>query len=54
MFTLIPVPCLGACDRAPVMMIGRETYFNPTTEKIDEIIAEYRARAKKARLSKHY
>lgn len=44
MFTLIPVPCLGACDRAPVMMIGRETYYNLTTEKIDEIIAEYKAK----------
>ncbi len=21
-FTLIPVPCLGDCDRAPVMMVG--------------------------------
>jgi len=21
-FTLLPVPCLGACDRAPVMMVG--------------------------------
>lgn len=44
MFTLIPVPCLGACDRAPVMMIGRDTYYNLTTEKIDEIIAEYKAK----------
>ena len=44
MFTLIPVPCLGACDRAPVMMIGRETYYNLTTDKIDEIIAEYKAK----------
>jgi len=44
MFTLIPVPCLGACDRAPVMMVGRQTYYNLTTEKIDEIIADYRAK----------
>ena len=21
-YTLLPVPCLGACDRAPVMMVG--------------------------------
>jgi NADH-quinone oxidoreductase subunit E len=44
LFTLIPVPCLGDCDKAPVMMIGRETYRNLTTEKIDEIIAEYRSK----------
>jgi len=43
-YTLLPVPCLGACDKAPVMMIGRETYYNLTTEKIDEIIADYKAK----------
>jgi len=42
MFTLIPVPCLGTCDKAPAMMIGRETYTNLTTEKIDQILAHYR------------
>jgi NADH-quinone oxidoreductase subunit E len=25
-FTLLPIVCLGACDRAPVMMIGEELY----------------------------
>jgi len=25
-FTLLPVPCLGACDRAPVMMIGDDLH----------------------------
>jgi len=25
-FTLLPVPCLGACDRAPVMMMGDELH----------------------------
>jgi len=25
-FTLLPVPCLGACDRAPVMMVGDELH----------------------------
>ena len=42
MFTLIPVPCLGDCDKAPVMMIGRETYRNLTPEKIDQILEEHR------------
>lgn len=44
LFTLIPVPCLGACDKAPVMMINRETYRNLTPEKIDAIIADYKAK----------
>jgi NADH-quinone oxidoreductase subunit E len=42
LFTLIPVPCLGACDKAPVMMVNRETYRNVTPNKIDQIIAHYR------------
>ena len=25
-YTLLPVPCLGACDRAPVMMVGDELH----------------------------
>lgn len=40
-FTLIPVPCLGDCDRAPVMMVGPDLHRNLTNEKIDEIILEY-------------
>jgi NADH-quinone oxidoreductase subunit E len=43
-FTLIPVPCLGDCDRAPTMMVGNEHYRNLTPQKIDEIIATYRAK----------
>ena len=30
-FTLLPVTCLGACDKAPVMMVGDDLY-----EDIDE------------------
>ncbi len=25
-YTLIPIPCLGACDRAPVMMVGDDLH----------------------------
>jgi NADH-quinone oxidoreductase subunit E len=46
LFTLIPVPCLGDCDKAPVMMIGDETYRNLTPAKIDSILAECKARGK--------
>lgn len=43
-FTLIPVPCLGDCDKAPTMMIGDVTYRNLTPAKIDTILAECKAR----------
>jgi len=40
-FTLLPNVCLGACDRAPVMMIGEELYGELDAKKIDEILARY-------------
>jgi NADH-quinone oxidoreductase subunit E len=41
-FTLLTIPCLGACDRAPAMMIDNELYGNLTPEKIDEILEKYK------------
>jgi NADH-quinone oxidoreductase subunit E len=41
-FTLLPMPCLGACDHAPVMMIDTETYRDLDAHKVDEILARYR------------
>ena len=43
-FTLLPVPCLGDCDRAPVMMVGRDLHRNLTPTKINKIILDYRNR----------
>jgi NADH-quinone oxidoreductase subunit E len=40
-FTFLPVPCLGDCDRAPVMMVGDDLHRNLTAEKIDRILPEY-------------
>ena len=40
-FTLLPVPCLGACDRAPAMMVDRETHGDLSPERIDEILERY-------------
>lgn len=37
-FTLLPVPCLGACDQAPVMMIDQELYGGLTPQRLDEIL----------------
>ena len=40
-FTLLPVACLGACDRAPAMMIDDELYGDLDAKRIDEILAGY-------------
>jgi len=40
-FTLLTVPCLGTCDRAPAMMIDTDLYRNLTTDKIDGILEKY-------------
>jgi NADH-quinone oxidoreductase subunit E len=41
-FTLLPIVCLGACDRAPVMMIDEDLHCNLTPEKIDDVLNRYR------------
>ena len=33
-YTLLPVTCLGACDKAPVMMVGDDLYENITEQEI--------------------
>jgi NADH-quinone oxidoreductase subunit E len=40
-FTLLPVACLGACDKAPAMMIDDTLYVELDTSKLDEIIEKY-------------
>jgi len=37
-FTLLPSACLGACDRAPVMMVDEELYVDLNPAKLDEIL----------------
>ena len=41
-FTLIPVPCLGDCDRAPVMLVGPDQHRNLDEKNLGEIFARYR------------
>ena len=38
LFTLLPVCCVGYCDRSPAILINKKVYGNLTTERIDEII----------------
>jgi NADH-quinone oxidoreductase subunit E len=40
-YTLLPVGCLGACDKGPAMMIDGNLYDSLTPERADEILAQY-------------
>lgn len=45
LFTLRTVECLGACGKAPVMMVGDTYYEDLTPEKLDGIIESLRREA---------
>lgn len=40
-FTLLPICCIGACDKAPAMMIDEDLHGNLDPEKIDSILEQY-------------
>jgi NADH-quinone oxidoreductase subunit E len=40
-FTLLPIVCLGACDRAPVMMVDDDLHTDLEPSKIDGILKDY-------------
>ena len=37
-YTLVPIVCLGACDKAPVMMVNDELHTHLSEEKMDQIL----------------
>jgi NADH-quinone oxidoreductase subunit E len=39
-YTLLPITCLGACDRAPVMLVGEHKFEDVTPERIAAILDE--------------
>jgi NADH-quinone oxidoreductase subunit E len=41
-FTLLPIVCLGACDRAPAMMIDNQFYGDLDPAKIDQLLEEFK------------
>lgn len=41
-FTLLPIVCLGACDRAPTMMIDNDLHEDLDPAKIEEILERYK------------
>lgn len=40
-FTLLPICCLGTCDRAPALMIDEDLHRNVDPERIDQILNKY-------------
>lgn len=40
-FTLLPIACLGACDKAPAMMVDEDLHVELTKEKIKDILENY-------------
>jgi NADH-quinone oxidoreductase subunit E len=45
LFTMLPVCCLGYCDRAPAMMINQRIFGRLTPQKIDRILQRLRDEA---------
>lgn len=41
-FTLLPICCLGACDRGPVLMINDDTHFNLSVDTLDKVLEQYK------------
>lgn len=40
-FTLLPIVCLGACDRAPTLMIDQDLYGPVTPSDLAEVLTRY-------------
>ena len=41
-FTLLPASCLGACDRAPVLLMDEDLHGPVTLEMLDNILERYK------------
>jgi len=39
--TVLPIVCLGACDRAPAMMVDGELHTDLDLQRVDELLAHY-------------
>ncbi|NGZ96914.1 MAG: NADH-quinone oxidoreductase subunit NuoE [Nitrospira sp. WS110] len=40
--TLLPIACLGQCERAPAMMIDQDVHGDVTPDKIESIMGKYK------------
>jgi NADH-quinone oxidoreductase subunit E len=43
LFTVLPVCCIGYCDRSPAMLVNKKAYGHLTPGRIDEILERLRA-----------
>jgi NADH-quinone oxidoreductase E subunit len=53
-FTLVEVECLGACDRAPVVMVNDEWHECQKPEDVARLLDELRARGEEALTGCHH
>jgi NADH-quinone oxidoreductase subunit E len=47
-FTLLEVECLGACDRAPVVMVNDDWHERLAPEQVEALVENIRARGRAA------
>ena len=40
--TILPIACLGHCERAPAIMLDSDVYGNVTPDKIERIVEKYK------------
>ncbi|MFO7285441.1 MAG: NADH-quinone oxidoreductase subunit NuoE [Gammaproteobacteria bacterium] len=40
-FTVLPIPCLGCCDRAPAMLVDGNLHVDLDPERLDETLERY-------------
>lgn len=40
-FTLLPIVCLGACDKAPTMLVDEELIENVRSEDLEEVFGRF-------------
>ena len=41
-FTLLPIPCLGCCDRAPALLVDGDLHADLTPDRAAEALERYR------------
>jgi len=44
-FTLLPGPCLGACDHAPVLMVDDDYHFDVDAASVRSVLEHYQQRS---------
>ncbi|MCG6909808.1 MAG: NADH-quinone oxidoreductase subunit NuoE [Deltaproteobacteria bacterium] len=49
LFTLLPVCCIGYCDRSPAILVNKKVYGNLTPEKLERLLDELRFEAQQER-----